>query len=888
MSHQKILVRPSSEIWKDIAAMLAKQFPSGLKNVRIVVPTVAHAALLRKALLEIATPLRARGVSTLSALLGSQEPDATLPTPVSDKKRLVSLYEQLREFDWLKKLFTARHNADLFPLAQTLLSLGDELTAALLPTLVAGDQDADVKWERALSQLPPNVRDMLTDESQLVWAVWKTQLDSHDSQSVKYAQMLKLAEDPQHDLVWISSVDPTPIECSFLQNYSATKSVIEFGLDWASEAVEPAFAQTWPELLSDEHLNASDANVETPPNLSIVRAVSLEDEAQQGAQAVVDWVAEGKTNLAIIAQDRVVARRIRALLERAKIYVADETGWKLSTTPAAAAVMATLDASVAASKSRAALSLLKCSFIFAAEEGKVDHIMTIEGAIRKGNIKGGWSVLKESVADYAGAYRMVEKLQIATADLQGSKTMSEWSSLTLGVLGELGMAEEMTNDPAGSQVVALLAQLTEMFESGREQFTIKEWRKFLTVQFEGASFVPPGTDTRVVMLPLNGARLRSFDAVLVIGADSKHLPSQVHETMFFANAVRRELGLSTREMLQRQQLRDLTEVLQSGAVVKLTYQGVQGREIVAVSPWIERLQLTLECAGKAPVPSQRSELRVVELQTVEAKRPAPAAAALYPQKMSPSGHNSLMGCPYQYLLTRLMGLKPLDDLTEMAEKRNYGEWLHEILNDFHTTIRDQSVTDRAALLEQLTVKVFTRELVKSPASLGYLARWRKVMPVYLQWQADRESKGWHFYLGEHKLQKLLEFEGGTILVEGTLDRLDRNEQGEFDIPDYKAKSVARLREAVKDVEDGQLPIYGLLPPDRASSGRYVSLEMADESKGDVESVDFSKKMDAVEKRIIQNVIRIRNNEPMPANGQGRACEYCEVAGICRKKSWQYR
>ena len=58
--------------------------------------------------------------------------------------------------------------------------------------------------------------------------------------------------------------------------------------------------------------------------------------------------AEGKQEIAVIAQDRVVSRRLRALLERAGVLVADETGWKLSTTRAAAALAFGLNWSLAA------------------------------------------------------------------------------------------------------------------------------------------------------------------------------------------------------------------------------------------------------------------------------------------------------------------------------------------------------------------------------------------------------------------------------------------------------------------------------------------------------------------------------------------------------------
>jgi len=59
----------------------------------------------------------------------------------------------------------------------------------------------------------------------------------------------------------------------------------------------------------------------------------FEDEAAAAAAQVLAHVERGETPIALIAQDRALVRRIRALLERSAVVMRDETGWKLSTTP---------------------------------------------------------------------------------------------------------------------------------------------------------------------------------------------------------------------------------------------------------------------------------------------------------------------------------------------------------------------------------------------------------------------------------------------------------------------------------------------------------------------------------------------------------------------------
>jgi ATP-dependent helicase/nuclease subunit B len=886
MQRKTIFVSPTQHAWDHVAKALSRQYPAGLGSVRIVVPTVAHAALLRASLLALPEgAMRASNVSTMSVWIASQEPDKNIGVPESEKRRLLSLYEELRKHDWLKDLFSARTNSDMFPLAETLLDLCNELTEALLPAMEKAPADAESRWDAALAQLPPNVRDMLADESKLVWEIWKGQLDNKDATSIRFAQMMRIAGQASEDLVWVSSAAPTPMEEAFLHAYGENRPVIQVCINWSRGSIDRLYAQAWPEILNDNK-GEYFGELETPANVSIIRAKSLEDEAQQGAQTLIDWVATGKKSVAIIAQDRIVARRIRALLERAEIYVADETGWKLSTTRAASAVMSMLDVAIAVTKSRALLDFLKCPYMLTDMEDKLTHAMAVEAAIRQGNVRGGWAAIKRAIVDLEVGQKLVNTIESCTDPLSGQNTMLGWIERTLLAMSELGMVDSLANDPAGAQLLEVFEQLKETFSNGQERFTLKEWKKFFALQMEAASFIAPGTDTRVVMMPLNGARLRSYEAVLLAGADANHLPSQVGDTMFFANTVRRELGLATREVLQQQQMRDFAEVLQSGAEVVLSFQAMKQGQPVAITPWIERLQLVLECSGLAPIPVRSVPLKQLRLVSTDAARPMPRASELTPTMMSPSGYNSMMACPYQFFATRMLGLKSISDLTDEAEKRSYGNWVHEILNDFHVIVRDNDIQDRDALLRDISEKVFARELAKNPTALGYRSRWMKIIPVYLQWTAQLEAQGWHFFMGEQKLEKLVHFEGGSIMLEGRVDRLDKNEEDDLAVLDYKSSSFAVLKDKIDQKEDQQLPFYGLLPKKKAKEGSFVPLEMSDPAKACISASNYPEWMDALERRIIGNVISIKKNEPLPANGADVACKFCEVSGICRKSAWK--
>ena len=73
--------------------------------------------------------------------------------------------------------------------------------------------------------------------------------------------------------------------------------------------------------------------------LALHVAQDAENEAQRAAACVLSHLAAGRSPVALIAQDRVLTRRIRAMLAESDVAIRDETGWKLSTTRAAAALM---------------------------------------------------------------------------------------------------------------------------------------------------------------------------------------------------------------------------------------------------------------------------------------------------------------------------------------------------------------------------------------------------------------------------------------------------------------------------------------------------------------------------------------------------------------------
>jgi ATP-dependent helicase/nuclease subunit B len=879
-----ITLPPSAAFWDAAAGRILESADAhDFSALRVVVPTVGHIGQLQAALARrIEGAFIPPRICTMTAWLALQPPAARI---ASDSERLMSLYAELRQHAWLKKLFSARSNTDLLPLAQTLLTLCDELSQALLPALDGVADGADARWDAALAQLSPGARELLSQETQLVWSVWKTQLDSHDAQVARLAAMLQLAGRASAALIWISPTEPDVFDAAFLQRYAQRQPVTQILLGWQPEEMRGAYTDAWPELF--DVAAQTTARHETPTGLALCQATSLEDEAQRAAQTVIDWLVAGKTSIAIIAQDRVVARRIRALLERAEVVVADETGWKLSTTRAAAALAAWFEVVSGRADTVALLDLLKSPFVLAEVADKSTRVIAIEHALRRANVGGGWQAALAALQRTPAEQDMIALLAQQAALFKGRQTLADWLAATEAMLDALQMRAPLAADPAGMQLLSMLAALAPDCAALGQPYSFAEWRAFMNLRMEALPFIGAAADRRVMMLPLNGARLRRFDAVLMVGADAEHLPSQAQETLFFANAVRRELGLATRESRQRQQLRDFVELLQVNAPVVLTWQGHRNGEPNPLSPWIARLQLSLQRGGAAPLAAHLAILPARRLTPQVAHQPAPSAPDLLPQRLSASAYNTLMACPYQFFATRMLGLSAIDELSELPEKRDYGDWLHRILKNYHDALNELAtpVDERLALMMRVSDDVFDPELAKNAAALGFYVRWKKAAPAYLAWANARQESGWQFAFGELALERQLVWDEGAMTLHGRIDRIDRNEAGELAVLDYKTNELTVLKKRLNEGEDQQLAFYGLLHEAPLAHAHYVALEAKGGKTGDAPAGRYAEWQAALRTQVIGNLQAIRQGAPLPASGIETTCQYCDVRGLCRKGAW---
>ncbi|MCX7192908.1 MAG: PD-(D/E)XK nuclease family protein, partial [Proteobacteria bacterium] len=259
---------------------------------------------------------------------------------------------------------------------------------------------------------------------------------------------------------------------------------------------------------------------------------------------------------------------------------------------------------------------------------------------------------------------------------------------------------------------------------------------------------------------------------------------------------------------------------------------------------------------------------------------------LIPQHISPSGYNALVACPYQYFARHVLHLNELDEVREDLDKRDYGSWVHAILQRFHDEnplLQSQKKEAAERVMLRISDEVFADGLAHDYLAQAWLLRWQAQIPAYLDWQLQNEDAGWR-YQGSEVPFKIEVAE--NLQLRGRLDRVDvyLNEPQKLAVLDYKTQSIQILKNKLKEPgEDVQLACYAQAVG--AGAAAFVSLE--DETVLAVSPPDDIVALAKLNLERLQTVFtQLRNGAALPAHGAEKICGYCEMKGLCRRGEWQ--
>jgi ATP-dependent helicase/nuclease subunit B len=899
--------------WWDAAAERLLEFGErcslptrDLRALTVLVPRISDRPWLCGALHRVSGGTRALVAPHVTTL----ERWVSAPS-AAHTQRLVELFEALRASAWARDAFCDRPGA-LWALAAELTRLGDELTFAS----VEHDWAFEGRWRDSIARhFQRHAAAAASVQSQLVLQLWKAHASAQFGAGALLKNWARRCQQTRGPLAWLAPFGLFGWQQVLLKQRAASQPVCAVTGELSTTV--PAhrwLALAWPELTDPDAApppiteRAEAARRERAPQLRILPAHSLEQEAAAAASEVERWLRAGVGRVALIAQDRLTARRVRALLERARILVADQAGWKLSTTSAAAAVMRWLELASADFRIRDLLDWLRSPFVLSGQIERRRVARLIDRVARSGPLIGGvraidrmLSRLDDSQADVAAARATLERLADQAHRLQSAGTLDRLAATLDASLDALGMREALALDPVGHEVLRELGQLRDGVAGNRVRMSLAAFRELLAQHFENTNAPDTGVDSPVVMTSLAGACLRGFQAAVLIGADADHLPSGTEPGVLVCAGVRRDLGLSTSADLHRAQAIELATLLCSVPQISATWRVRDGDEPRALSPWLDRLRVMAAHAGWPDLVVE-CELPHRTVMARASVRPAPSAPHRLPDRLSVGACQSLVDCPYQFYARHLLGLRHRELTAELPDKRDLGTALHAILHRLHREFdpdRVRAMTDPELqqTLERITGEVFDRDLRERPALIAYRRRALDLIPGYVDWLRGRSDAGWRPHSAEVGFQVPLQLDLlRTIELSGRIDRIDEHRgaaAGAIDreVIDYKARTHTAVRKAAADPgEDIQLPLYALALRDADTSASFLSFERArDRRSRSVTQFPAAEPFDRwvakVHQRLCDDLARIAAGEGLPALGVDPTCSRCEMRGLCRRNEW---
>lgn len=614
-----------------------------------------------------------------------------------------------------------------------------------------------------------------------------------------------------------------------------------------------------------------------------------EDEAERATACVMQRVAAGQAPVALVATDRALTRRIGAQLTAHGVAVQDETGWKLSTTRAAAQAMGALRACAHDARSDDVLDWLKN-----APRWRGDTLDALEVRLRDRGLRdwSAWCHFIAQVADAGDAREsdvalagLTAEVEACRATLARPRLQDEWLHAMRELLQAADQWDALVADAAGIEVIGALyldEAPGELRSGGRS--SLVEFSAWARDVLEAASVVlavPGMGEPAVTVLPLAQLLGRAFAAVVIPGCDDQRLPASPEPPGDWTEAQRAALGLPSRDTLARAQRAAWSLALQAPGLDLVWRQFDASGEPVRPSPFVQALRL----AGATQAADDPRALVAVAPQPTHP--PLPRGDALPVKQLSASAYDDLRHCPYRFFAMRQLGLARSDELEGEVDKRDFGNWLHEVLNHFHAALKVAPTPDRRAREAMISIASgqATQAMGLSEADfLPFAAAWPAVREGYLDWLAAHEAdEGAIFEQAEPRLEQPL----GELRLVGRLDRIDRLQaDGRAYVIDYKTESLDSSKLRVKEpFEDTQLAFYAALLDEDTLRAAYVNVGEKASGTQTVEQTEVVAARDALVEGILHDLHRIGEGAAMPALGEGAVCEFCAARGLCRKDFW---
>jgi ATP-dependent helicase/DNAse subunit B len=405
-----------------------------------------------------------------------------------------------------------------------------------------------------------------------------------------------------------------------------------------------------------------------------------------------------------------------------------------------------------------------------------------------------------------------------------------------------------------NETLTSLAQAGKTFPS--YHYTFSEWLFFLKKTFMHARFqVPPEDEGGVQILGLDESLGRPWQEIYLGGLADGKFPHRLPQNIFLPEQTLETMGVRTLERARLNAAYHFYRLLLSAGNVTLTFPENEGDRPVVPSPFLKELsplekagllnrgiertsgiQFSLKIEDSHSIPELAKAISLagnikglqnildIDIEGISGiksaidYKPAVSAPAITPttkHEFWVTELDAYLNCPYDYYVTSILGIEPLEEVTEDISPLDRGSKVHAILRNFYLSwnkpVTRENRDEAKALLRKLADSEFDRE--------ADTFRNRREKELFLTLMAERfldaEEEFWKqgmkpAYL-EQKIERyrLVLSNGEEVELSAKIDRIDVDENGNFVIVDYKTGKYPLPKMNIEQ-DIFQLPVYAVM------------------------------------------------------------------------------
>lgn len=556
-------------------------------------------------------------------------------------------------------------------------------------------------------------------------------------------------------------------------------------------------------------------------DVRLMTSATAEDEAQSIAMLVREALEVPEKRVAVISADRSLAHRVAQNLQRWNIEADDTAGRALSLTPAGRMLGLLADlVSHGPGPARVIGALAHPLVLRDDAEARAQWLRSLRQFDRK--LRGpspapGLAPLRE-IARKAGVPEWWDKVEAVLTPLTNvpdHMPLAEALDL-LAQAGEALAGEALWSREDGR---ALSHMVEDVRLNARILGTViapLDLSGIVRDCMEEIAVRPPyGGHPRVAIYGLLESRLARADLIICAGLNEGSWPQAPGSDALLAPGVLRALGVPGAEFRIGLAAHDLAGALGAPEVVLSRAQRdadgptLPSRFLLRVEALLGELA---DDARETRMPALLAQLDRAPESAEPYPRPEPVPNAKQRGvDIKVTALDRLLGDPYQFYASEILGLRKLDPLAAdpFSDPALRGTLVHDILDAWHKA----RVTDPKLPIAEFAAKKFDEAEVHPLFKGLWQPRLIAAMERFEAWVDEAQQEGRHVIATEADGSMMVQ----GVKVRGRADRIDRLADGTFAIVDYKTGGAPKPAQ----VEAGyalQLGLLGLIARDGSFEG----------------------------------------------------------------------